>query len=87
MSDASNLKSLAISESGFVFDPRSGATYTLNGTGLAIVAALREGAPLDVVLERLGASFESTPEWAREDVQDFVAALRRHGLVPSDFKA
>jgi PqqD family protein of HPr-rel-A system len=86
MSDASPLKNLAISETGFVFDPRSGATYTLNPTGLAIVTALREGTAVEAIVGRLHASFHGAGEDVREHVADFVGALRRHGLVPADFK-
>ncbi len=85
MSDSSTLKNLAISETGFVFDPRSGATYTLNATGQAVVLALREGASIDAIVDRLRGSFQGGAERAREDVLDFVQTLRRFGLVPGDF--
>jgi PqqD family protein of HPr-rel-A system len=87
MSDAHVLKNLAISETGFVFDPRSGATYTLNPTGLAVVAALREGASLDDSIDRLRASFQEVDDDVRNDVIDFLQVLRQHGLLPPDFKA
>jgi PqqD family protein of HPr-rel-A system len=86
MSDLSNLKNLAISETGFVFDPRSGATYSLNPTALLLVAGIRQGASLEALVKALEGAFEGVVENAREDVLDFVQALRRQGLVPADFK-
>jgi PqqD family protein of HPr-rel-A system len=86
MSDASHLKSLAISETGFVFDPRSGATFTLNATGLALVGALRDGASIDEAVTRLRASFDEVGDLVRDDVVDFLQALRRNGLVAPDFE-
>ncbi len=36
------LKNLALSDTGFVFDPTTGNTYTLNETALAIVRLLKQ---------------------------------------------
>ena len=33
MSSATHLKDLALSDTGFVFDPYTGATFTTNATG------------------------------------------------------
>jgi hypothetical protein len=40
---AERLSNLALSPTGFVFDPRTGATYTVNPTGRAVLEALRDG--------------------------------------------
>ena len=84
MSTSASLRDLAISDSGFVFDPCSGATFTLNAAGLAVLLALREGLSLSGIVARLGERFESTSPEAREDVLDFVQMLRPHGLVQAD---
>ena len=81
MVDSTNLKSLAISDTGFVFDPRSGATFSVNPTGLTVLLALREGASIDAVLGKLERAFDGPSGGAREDVLDFVQALRLHGLA------
>jgi PqqD family protein of HPr-rel-A system len=81
---STQLNSLAVSSTGFVFDPRSGATFTLNATGLAVLLALREGATVDAVVQKLGESFEGATANAREDVLDFMQALRVHGLVGAE---
>ena len=79
-----NLKNLAVSSTGFVFDPRSGATFTVNPTGLAILVALRDGASIDEVVDQIGDTFEGAPRSARDDVLDFLQALRAHGLVSAE---
>ena len=40
---STRLTELAISDTGFIFDPGSGATFNVNATGLIALAALREG--------------------------------------------
>jgi PqqD family protein of HPr-rel-A system len=81
-----HLKHLAVSETGFVFDPTSGATFTVNPTGLVVLQALREELPLDAVVARLCDRFEHASAEARDEVLDFVQSLRQHALLPADFK-
>jgi hypothetical protein len=76
------LRELAISDSGFVFDPRTGATFTLNATGLAIVLALRDGVSVDGVAQRVRDRFAEVPATIDDDVLDFVRALEHHGILP-----
>jgi PqqD family protein of HPr-rel-A system len=87
MIDQSHLKDLAVSDTGFIFDPYSGATFTVNETGLDILSALREGRRIDQIVEDLRTAFAGTPPEATEDVHDFLRALQQHGLLPSDFEA
>ncbi len=87
MSTASpQLRDLAVSESGFVFDPRTGATFTVNPVGLVVLGGLREGLGLDALLGRVRETFDDVPSTgAREDVLDFVHLLRQLGLLTPDF--
>jgi len=80
------LANLAISDTGFVFDPTTGATFTVNPTGLVVLRALREGASLGRVVELLDAAFATVSKEARDEVRDFVHTLRGHGLVPDEFE-
>ena len=43
------LRRLALSDSGFVFDPLSGASFTVNASGLALIRILQEGHGGDIV--------------------------------------
>ena len=84
MSSHDHLCELAISRSGFVFDPHSGATFTLNLTGLTIVDALKQGATLEQVVSRLRESYAEVPSSLQQDVSMFLAELRQHGLTSGD---
>ena len=78
--DHSYLKSLAVSADGFVFDPRTGHSYTTNATGMAILTKLQQGCDLDEVVAALKAEL-SAPDSVAEDVRQFVDALRELGLA------
>ena len=84
MSSHDHLCELAISRSGFVFDPQTGATFTLNLTGLTIVDALKQGATLEHVVSRLREAYAEAPSSLQQDVAVFMAELRQHGLTSGD---
>jgi hypothetical protein len=77
---------LAISDTGFVFDPQSGMTYTTNGTGLAILDGLRRSLGRDAILTALAERFETTSSDLHRDLDEFLHLLRRDGLVSADFR-
>ena len=82
MKEPSRIRDLAISESGFVFDPMTGHTFTVNPTGLFVLRALEEGCTEEQAIERLQDSFDlAGGEDVARDVGEFVSRLREHGLV------
>ena len=70
------LNRLALSDSGFVFDPVTGNSFSLNGTGLAIVRRLQRGETLGQVVASLQEEFAVEPQTAERDVIEFAALLR-----------
>jgi Coenzyme PQQ synthesis protein D (PqqD) len=85
MSAIRPMKDLALSETGFVFDPYSGATFTVNPTGLCILHGLREGLSRDEIRARMQEQFYVRGEELDRDISDFVQLLRQHELVANDF--
>ena len=85
MSYTSRLRDLAISESGFLFDPMSGATFTVNPTGACILRALRDGCDRTGILDRLRSTFEVSRSDLESDLGDFVRLLVQNGILPHDF--
>lgn len=80
------LSQLAISASGFVFDPRSGATFTVNDTGRTIIEGLRDGSGLDDIVSALKDAFATDRADLRRDTLEYVRQLRDQGLLPADFE-
>jgi len=78
------LRDLAVSESGFVFDPYGGQTYSLNATGRLILEALRRGDSPEAVEAALRAAFEVEPgtDVAR-DVREYLLQMREQGWLPA----
>jgi hypothetical protein len=85
MFDTSRLKDLAISESGFVFDPMSGATFMANSTGVCIILALRQGCRHSEIIARLREEFSVEEGDLESDLGDFVRLLVQQGILPAEF--
>ncbi|MBI3372708.1 MAG: PqqD family protein [Betaproteobacteria bacterium] len=74
--DPETVGRLALSDSGFVFDPVTGRSYSVNGSGLAILRLLQKPTGLAEVVEALGQKFESEPAVLERDVIEFAGLLR-----------
>jgi hypothetical protein len=84
MSNPTRLGDLALSDTGFAFDPYSGATFTLNATGLCVLCAMKEGLAADAIGARLRERFDARGADVARDIDDFTALLRQHGLVTEE---
>ncbi|MCA9705318.1 MAG: PqqD family protein [Myxococcales bacterium] len=83
MTIPSKLRDLAVSGTGFLFDPHTGSTFSVNETGLAVLEGLRTGEGREAILARLRDGFEvpSTADLER-DLDEMLHLLRRNDLLP-----
>ena len=77
----SKLSRLAISDEGFLFDPETGNSFTVNGTGLLVIKLLKEGKGEKEVVEALTREFDVSAEEAKRDFLDFIEQLKLFGLL------
>ena len=78
------LKDLAVSETGFVFDPYSGATFSLNASALCLLRGLKEGLGREELLARLEELFDVTDADLSRDIDEFLELLRYNGVLPHE---
>ncbi len=79
------LKDLAVSESGFLFDPHSGTTFNLNHTGKVVLQLLTEGMGIEEIETALRHKFEVGEEDLRNDIYEFVNLLKENHLLSNHF--
>jgi len=72
---------LAISDSGFIFDPSTGQTYTTNETGLDIFRMLKEEKSLQDILQFIGTEYDIEDDTALRDVTQFLSQLKTYRLI------
>lgn len=72
------LRRLAMSDSGFVFDPVNGDSFTVNPCGLTVLRLLKDGQGLREVLEQITKDYDVDSRKAERDILDFITQLRKH---------
>lgn len=75
------LNRLAINDEGFIFDPETGNSYTVNEVGLFILKQLKEGKSESEILDALVENYEVEREEAEKDLIDFLEQLRLMGIL------
>jgi len=75
------LNQLAINDEGFVFDPTTGESFTVNKTGLLILQQLKNNQTNEEIISALTEAFDGVTENAERDVYDFVAHLKTFRLL------
>lgn len=77
------LRRLAISERGFVFDPVSGNSFTVNETGLEVLRRLQNSSDVQAIIQELLAEYATTPRELERDLMEFLGMLRDYfGTAP-----
>ncbi|MBW2700429.1 MAG: HPr-rel-A system PqqD family peptide chaperone [Deltaproteobacteria bacterium] len=72
---------LALSENGFLFDSRTGSTYSLNRTGTHILRALIDGVSVEDLPAKLESTFEMDPAVCDRDIEQFLFRLKDLGFI------
>jgi len=71
------LKQLALNDSGFVFDPVSGKSFTANVIGLYVLRFLQHNSDTKMLFQAIEKDFDVSQTQAERDLNDFFAQLRK----------
>ncbi|MBN1337887.1 MAG: PqqD family protein [Bacteroidales bacterium] len=74
-------QNVAISESGFVFNPISGESFTVNPVGIEIINYLKEGKSAEEITGLILEEFNVEENTFEKDYQDFTGLLNAYGLI------
>jgi hypothetical protein len=66
---------LALNESGFVFDPVTGKSFTVNETGMALLRLMRHKDNLKDLLKAVEADYQVDTREAERDILEFSAHI------------
>jgi PqqD family protein of HPr-rel-A system len=80
MQSNERLKNLALSDTGFLFDPTTGNTYTLNETGILVLNELKSGKSKSEIVQLLVRDYEVEEDEATRDITDLLIQLQELGL-------
>ena len=74
-------KNIAISETGFVFDPNTGDSFSLNKIGLEIVEKLRQGGKDQEIINELLKKYDIDQASLDKYYFDFISMLQYYQLT------
>lgn len=77
-------KNIAVSESGFLFDPNSGESYSLNKTGQLIVKMISEGKTEDEIKEAILKEYEVESDTLQRYFDEFIMMLQQMNLLEKE---
>lgn len=74
-------KNIATSESGFIFNPSTGDSFSSNPIAADILLQLKDGATTQEVKNNILEKYEVEPSQLERDWDDFAAQLREGNLL------
>jgi len=77
-------ENIAVSESGFLFDPNSGESFSLNSSGKEILKLLSEGNLLDDIEKSIMEKYDIDTATFNRYMDDFAHTLRRFNIIEFD---
>jgi len=77
-------KNIAVSETGFVFNPTTGDSYSINQVGQEIVAYLGENKSPSEITSLMTTTYDIDPPSFEKYFYDFVSMLRQFELLEEE---
>ncbi len=74
-------KNIALSDSGFVFDPATGNSFSTNPIGLEIIQLLKAEKSKPEIVKEIVKLYETSEEVAERDFNDFANVLHKMKLL------
>jgi PqqD family protein of HPr-rel-A system len=74
-------KNIATSEAGFIFNPGTGDSFSVNNTGAEILSLLKENNTQEEIVENIASRFDIDRVQFEKDLEDFVSQLQIYNLL------
>ena len=75
---------LAVSENGFVFDPKTGESFTVNEVGVEIINQLKETSSIDELIKNLEEKYEVDQYTLEKSITDFLNMMQEFNLTEDE---
>jgi hypothetical protein len=74
-------KNIALSSSGFLFNPANGDSFSVNDVGHDIIKYLQAKMDVDQIITSIKADYKVEEDRLEEDIEDFIHLLKSYKLV------
>lgn len=77
-------KNVAISDSGFLFNPSTGDSYSVNPVGMEIIRLLQQDKSKDAIMQTIMSEYICDEATFEKDYYDFTSMLRNYKLLENE---
>jgi len=77
-------ENLAVSDNGFVFDPETGESFTVNEVGVSIIKQLQNNSDHDELIQVLEEEYEIDRLTLEKSISDFMTMMQEFKLTEND---
>jgi hypothetical protein len=74
-------KNIATSEAGFIFNPGTGDSFSVNNIGAEILTLFKENRSMKEIIESISLKYEVEKSQLEKDLDDFVSQLFSYNLL------
>jgi len=74
-------KNIATSESGLVFNPGNGDSFSVNEIGAEIINLMKEERSQSEIIETISSKYETEKNQVEKDLEDFITMLVSFNLL------
>jgi hypothetical protein len=75
---------IAVSDSGFVFNPDTGESFTVNPIGVEIINLLKENKETSEISNQVRLKYTVDQPTFEKDFDDFIGLMRNYSLIEND---
>jgi hypothetical protein len=79
-------KNIAISDTGFLFNPSNGESFSVNPVGAEIINLLKEDKSLEDISSYMVSAYDTDETTVEKDLYDFISILKNYSLINGDEK-
>jgi len=77
-------ENIAVSESGFIFDPNTGESFSVNSTGKQILQMLTKSLSMKEIESSILSEYDVDQKTFQRYMDDFAHTLRRLNLIEAE---
>ena len=74
-------KNLAVSDSGFLFNPLTGESFSLNPMGIELFQLIKDNVAAEDIRSAMMNKYDVDEATFEKDYQDFIGMLQSNGLM------
>lgn len=80
-------KNIAISRSGFIFNPATGDSFSANSIGQDIIRLLQSEKSIEVVIQSVHEKYSIDKSTLEKDMSDFLYILKTYQIIKDEEQA